>query len=154
MGKASEVFDLTGKIAPITAGLKLDVSILHQLILEWDDPIPNELKNIWIKNFDLMKELTTLKFQRAVISLQVETIDAADAGESLTCAAIYARYKHNLSIPRAELEAAHLNASTGHVVRLSLKDRHEKSWKLSDSHVALHWISSIKSTLKFVYAVG
>ena len=86
MGKASEVFDLTGKIAPITAGLKLDVSILHQRMFEWDDPIPNELKNIWIKNFDLMKELTTLKFQRAVIredaiSLQVETIDAADAGE-------------------------------------------------------------------------
>ena len=86
VGKASEVFDLTGKIAPITAVLKLDVSNLHQRMLDWDDPIPNELKNTWIKNFDLMKELTTLKFQRAVIpedaiSLQVETFDTADAGE-------------------------------------------------------------------------
>ena len=44
VGKASEVFDLTGKIAPITAGLKLDVSNLHQRMLDWDDPIPNELK--------------------------------------------------------------------------------------------------------------
>ena len=41
-----------------------------------------------------------------------------------------------------------MNASTGHVVRLSLKDMHVKSWKLSDSYVALHWINSINSTLK------
>ena len=40
VGKASEVFDLTGKIAPITAGLKLDVSILHQRMFEWDEPHP------------------------------------------------------------------------------------------------------------------
>ena len=86
--------------------------------------------------------------------------------KSLICAAIYARYKrrngeyscqlifartkivHNLSIPRTELEAAILNASTGHVVRLSLKDMHKKSWKLSDIYVAFHWINSIKSTLQ------
>ena len=171
VGKASEIFDLTGKIAPIIAGLKLDVSVLHQFKLDWDDPIPNELKNIWVKNFDLMKELKTLKFKRAVIpedsvSLDVETIDTADAGENLVCAAIYARYKrrngeyscqlifartkivHNLSIPRAELEAALLNASTGHVVRLSLKEMHKKSWKVSDSHVTLHWINSVKRVLK------
>ena len=45
----------------VTAGLKLDVSNLHQGMLDWDNTIPNELKNTWIKNFDL-KELTTLKF--------------------------------------------------------------------------------------------
>ena len=44
VGKASEIFDLTGKIAPIIAGLKLDVNVLHQAKLDWDDPTPNELK--------------------------------------------------------------------------------------------------------------
>ena len=90
----------------------------------------------------------------------------ADAGENLICAAVYARYKlrnggyscqlifartkviHGLTIPRAELAAALLNASTGHVVHLSLKDMHKRSWKTTDSQVALHWICCTKSLLK------
>ena len=98
--------------------------------------------------------------------MEIETIDAADAGENLICAAIYARFKlrsggfscqlifartkivHDLTIPRAELVAAVLNASTGHVVRLSLKDLVKRSWKLTESQVALHWINTTKTKLK------
>ena len=103
------------------------------------DSFPNELKNIWAWNFDLIKENRTLRFHRAVIPdaaihLDVETIDSAEAGENSVLAAIYARYKlrnwghpcqlifartkitHDLTIPRAELAAILLNASTGHVV--------------------------------------
>ena len=171
VSRTSEIFDIIGIIAPLTGGLKLDVSVLHQNRLDWDDPIPNELKKIWAANFDLIKEIGGLKFRRAVIpphaiSLEVETIDTADAGENLICAAIYARYKlrdgehscqlifartkviHDLTIPRAELAAALLNASTGHVVRLSLKEMHKKSWKVTDSQVALHWINCTRSGLK------
>ena len=46
------------------------------------------------------------------------------------------------------LAAALLNASTGHVVHLSLKDMHKRSWKITDSQVALHWICCSKSPLK------
>ena len=168
---ASEIFDLTGLAAPITGRIKLDISVLHQRQIGWDDPIPNELKTIWIANFDLIKELGSLTFRRAVIpddavNLDAETLDAADAGETLICSAIYIRYMrrcgkyscqlifaltkviHDLTIPRAELAAALLNASTGHVVRLSLKDMHKKSWKLTDSQVTLHWLNCTKSALK------
>ena len=63
---------------------------------------------------------------------------------------IFARTKiiHDLSIPRAELEAALLNATTGHVVKLSLGDLLKRSWKLSDSQVALHWINCLRYALK------
>ena len=44
--------------------------------------------------------------------------------------------------------AAVLNASTGHVVRLSLKDLLKRHWKLTDSQVALHWINTTKTKLK------
>ena len=110
-----------------------------------DDPIPNELKTIWITNFDLIKELESLIFHRAVIpedafSLGAETIDVADVSETLICSAIYVRYKRrcgkylcqliftrtkvirDLTIPCNEPMAALLNASTDHVVSLSLKD--------------------------------
>ena len=166
-----EIFDLLGYVAPIVGGLKIDLSILHKSKIDWDDPIPSELKEIWAANFDLVEELSTLQFRRAVVpedacSLDVETIDAGDAGEQLVCAAIYARFKlrgggfscqlifartkiiHDLTIPRAELVAAVLNASTGHVVRLSLKDLLKRHWKLTDSQVALHWINTTKTKLK------
>lgn len=171
VSKASEIFDPTGKITPITAGFKLDISVLHQRSIDWDDPIPNELKEIWMANFELMKEIKDLKFERAVIpkdavSLNCETIETADAGESIICAAIYVRFKrrngenscqlifsrskviHDHTIPRAELAAALLNATTGHTVKLSLGDMITKSWKISDSQVALHWLNCTKAALK------
>ena len=167
----AEVFDPMGKLAPIIAGMKLDISILHQRGIDWDDPIPAELKTIWAANFDLIKELGTLQFRRAIVpenaaSLDIETIDTADAGENLVCAAIYARFKlrggghscqlifartkivHDITIPRAELVAALLNASTGHIVKMSLKHLFVRNWKLTDSQVVLHWINSMKSQLK------
>ena len=171
ISKASEVFDIFGFVAPILGGIKLDISDLHQRRLDWDDPIPSELKEIWIANFNLVKEIGNIKFQRAVIpkdavSLDVETIDTADATANLICSAIYARYKrkngeyscqlifartkiiHDLTVPRAELAAAILNANTGHVVRLSLGKMHKKAWKLTDSQVVLHWLNCTKSALK------
>ena len=87
------------------------------------------------------------------VSLDVETIDTADAGENLICSAIYVRYKcrdgeyscqfifartkviHDLATPGAELAASFLNASTGHIVHLSLKNMYKRCWKSTDSQV-------------------
>ena len=169
--RSAEVFDIHGLVAPIMGGIKLDVSDLHKICLKWDDPIPSQLKELWIRNFNLIDELKSLRFHRAVVppdavNLDIETIETADAGERLVCAAIYARFLrkdgsyscqlilartkivHDLTTPRAELEAALLNASTGHIVRLSLKERLKRSWKLSDSQVTLHWINCIRYALK------
>ena len=161
VSRVAEVFDPLGHFAPLLAGLKLDISELHRRNLKWDDPIPNELKNVWAANFDLIQEIGNIRFHRAVVpedavSLDIETIDTADAGENLVCAAIYARFKrrngdyssqlifartkvvHGITIPRAELVAALLNASTGYIIRLSLRGLCKRSWKLTDIKVALH----------------
>ena len=171
VSRSSEVFDTMGLVAPILAGIKLDVTKLHKECELWEDPIPSHLKEIWIENFGVIDELRNLKFRRAVVppdalNLDMETIETADAGEELICAAIYARFQrrsgaysyqlilartkviHDLSIPRGELEAALLNASTGHIVRLSLKERLKRCWKLSDSQVVLHWINCTRYALK------
>ena len=44
----SEVFDPVGRAAPIVGGLKLDISTLQKLCVGWDDPIPTNLKDVWI----------------------------------------------------------------------------------------------------------
>lgn len=44
--KVAEIFDLTGKVSPLTASIKLD---LHELVtrkLDWDDCIPEDLRSV------------------------------------------------------------------------------------------------------------
>ena len=171
-GKVYEVFDLVGKIVPITSGLKLDLRTLVTRKLDWDDPIPSDLKELWLANFQTIKDLADVKYQRCVVpedavNLEVNTLDLGDASQSLVCAAIYARYLRKdgsyscqqifaksklvpdgMFIPRAELLAAHLNSTIGHVVKLSLGDYHKDSIKFTDSQVSLFWISNTKNPLK------
>ena len=144
-GKVAEIFDLLGKFTPITAGLKLDLSELSKRNLDWDDYVPDDLKNAWLENFELIQRLGQVRFRRAVIpedalNLEMETIEMADASQNVACSAIYRRFKlksgsyscqllfsrskivpEGMSMPRAELFAALLNATTGHVVYLALK---------------------------------
>ena len=86
ISKLSEVYDTLGRVAPILGGMKLDVSVLHQRCVGWDDPIPNELKKIWAANFNLIQEIGNIEFHRAIVpsdalNLEIETIDTADAGD-------------------------------------------------------------------------
>ena len=53
-------------------------------------------------------------------------------------------------MPRAELIAATLNATTGYMVKMSLGEYHEKYLKLYGSQVVLHWIHSTKTELKLL----
>ena len=46
VSKVSEIFDLTGKITPITATMKLDLHTLVKRGLDWDDVLPDELRFI------------------------------------------------------------------------------------------------------------
>ena len=71
--------------------MRLDIGVLYQRQLDWDDPIPNELKRVWEANFDVIRELGNIQFKRAVVpddavNLDIETIDTTDAGENLVCA--------------------------------------------------------------------
>ena len=96
-----------------------------------------------------------------VESLNVDTINSADAGENLICASVHVRYKlrsggyscqlnfartkvhHENTTPRAEMEAAVLNASTCHIVKTSLRKFHQKCINVTDSQVVLHWIHCV-----------
>ena len=171
-GKVAEIFDLLGKFTPITAGLKLDLSELSKQNLEWDDNIPDDLKSTWKNNFKLIQKLGQIKFNRAVvpvdaISLDIETIEMADASQNLACSAIYGRFKRksgsyscqllfgksnisqpHMTMPRAELYAASLNAATGHVVYLALKDYIKSRIHLTDNEITLFWITNTKLQMK------
>ena len=172
VSKVAEIFDPRGMAAPIIAGFKSDRSILTERKLDWGDRIPDDLRQVWTDNFEMMQELKHVRFKRAVIpddavSTDMELICVADASEILICLGIYARFLRksgghscqllfgrtkvvpkDMSIPRAELLAAVMNASSTHVVKISLGDMVKKTWMLTDSQVALHWINCTKTKLK------
>ena len=58
--KVGEVFDLTGRIIPIVANLKLDLHELSIRQLDWDDKIPDELRPIWLDHFEMIQEISNI----------------------------------------------------------------------------------------------
>ena len=172
VSKVAEIYDLTGKITPITAMMKYDLHELVQRKLDWDDCIPDELRPIWQSNFEMIKEINNIRFNRAVIpndavSLDINSVNTADASKNLACSAIYVRFKKksgnyscqlvfsrsklitsHMSQPRAELFAATLNAHTSHTVKRSLSKYHKDSVNLTDSQIVLHWLLNKDKQLK------
>ena len=64
VSKVWEVFDITGKVTPLTAAMKLD---LHELVLQkldWDNKIPDNLRPIWESHFQMMNEIKTDSYSR------------------------------------------------------------------------------------------
>ena len=113
------------------------------------------LINVWISNFQMMEEIKEIRFKwaiipRDVINLNIETIDTGDTSSQMICATIYARFQkkdgtfscglvfarskvlpERISIPRAELMAASMNATTGYTVKKAFGDLHKKALKLT-----------------------
>ena len=172
VSRVGEIFDPLGKVAPIVAKFKLSISHLHRSGLKWDDVLPDNLRNIWVSHFEMIEELRTLKYRRAVVpvdakNLDIMTIDTGDASGELACSAIYARFEKkngtfscqlvmartkvvpvDTTIPRAELMASVMNATTAHIVGKAFGEHLKDSIKLTDSTTALYWICSEDITLK------
>ena len=170
--KVAEVFDLSGKVMPIISSMKLDLHNLVQRKLDWDDAIPENLHSLWKSNFEMIQELKSLRYNRAIVpndaaSLDINTIDFGDANQLMACSAVYARFERQngefscqlvlarskiipegTSQPRAELIAALLNTHTGEVVRKSFGIRHKGHLKLSDSQIVLYWLKNEEKPLK------
>ena len=58
---------LQEKTAPIIASMKLDLHELTLRQLDWDDMIPDQLRPIWLSNFEMMKELSNIRFRRTIV---------------------------------------------------------------------------------------
>ena len=172
VGKVSEIFDLTGRITPLTASMKLDLHDMIERGLNRDDALPDDLRRVWKSHFDMIQDLKVVTFQRAIIpedavNTEIETVDMGDASQKIAATGIYGRFKRKdgsyscqllfarskilpkgLSQPRAELAAALLNTHTGEVVRRSLGQYFKKGVKLTDSQIVLHWLNNKDLPLK------
>lgn len=152
--------------------MKLDLQDLVQRQLDLDDILPDSLRPLWESNFQMIQEISNLKFKRAVVpedavSTDINTVDFGDASQSMVCVDIYARFLRQngqfssqlilsrtravpkeTSQPRSELYAALINTHTGEVVKQSLGKFYHSAVKLTDSQIALYWINSEDKPLK------
>ena len=80
VSKASEIYNLTELITPITADMKINLHTLVQRKLNWNNAIPDDLRPLWETHFQMMQEIKNKKFNRAIIpkdsiSLNINTVD-------------------------------------------------------------------------------
>ena len=98
LSKVCEIYDVVGKLTPITAAMKIDLRDLVSRGIQLKDKIPDELRPIWKSHFEMMSEIASLRYHRSVVpddavSLDIDTIDTGDASKMMACVAIYARFK-------------------------------------------------------------
>ena len=75
VGKVAEIYDPLGSVTPLVSGMKLDIHELHSRKLDWDDKLPDDLRRIWVSNFELMQEIVNIKFNRAVVPIDAKNLN-------------------------------------------------------------------------------
>ena len=169
MGKILECFDVIGIFEPIKVKLKID---LHKLTgVDYDDPVVGNVRDQWIDNLKLMHGFRQLECPRSVVHQDaidaddLELICCSDAATTMAGVGIYvrsrlpdgsfsvklltARSKTSWgSIPRNELVSCLLMAETAFTVCKVLADRVKRIIFITDSVIALCWISNESLRLK------
>ena len=164
-GKVANIFDPAGLTVPITAKYKLDLHTLCKLGLDWDDRIPEEYLECWVKNLQDIQGLREIKFKRTIIpadaeSIQVELVTSVDASSKIAIAVVHTRVKRkngsyhvqllcaksklvsSLTVPRGELRAAVMGCTLTHTVKYNLGDQVVRNFFVTDNTIVLYWIHS------------
>ena len=164
--KVAAIFDLLGKLSPVLAGLKSDLREVVRLTAGWDDPVSDEIRYKWIKNFWKMEQMRGIRFSRArmpsdAINTNMRIITVVDAALSIVMVGIWAGFmrsngqwscqhligrpmlaKEDSTIPKNELQGLTAGANLQWLVRQSLSDWISSSILAGDSEVALCWVTA------------
>ena len=164
VSKRASLYDSLGKLEPVKGKLKLDERQVVLLTEGWDDVVPDDVRNKWLRNFMLMEQMRGIKFSRArmpttAVDTRMRLITLVDAALELIMMVTYCGFKLSDgtwscqqligrsalatgTIPRNELSGASGGSNLACVVKKSLPDWVESSILASDSEIALHWIIS------------
>ena len=64
VSKLMSIFDLQGRMIPLTARFKRDMRTVISATLSWDEAVTNEHRTTWVKNFMNMEAMKGIKFTR------------------------------------------------------------------------------------------
>ncbi|XP_018569139.1 uncharacterized protein LOC108909312 [Anoplophora glabripennis] len=166
----SKIFDPLGLVGPCVILGKIIIQKLWVLRSDWDDPVPDELTNIWLEFYRDLLSINDIQIPRHVICpdyIQIELHGFSDASEAAYGACIYLRSISKggqihtslvcaksrvaplkiLSIPRLELCGALLLAQLTKGVLSSLTIP-VQTFYWCDSSIVLAWLQAEPATWK------
>ena len=167
------VFDVLGLFAPAIIPARILLQDLWRLPLSWDDEVPEDCQTKWKLWLENLPAITNYSIPRRLSTSDSPVLFQAlhgfsDASSVAYGAAIYLRRVHSdnvtsvtlvvakarvlplkqITIPKAELLAAHLLSrlllKTAAILDIPLSNLH--AW--SDSEIVLHWLANEPATLE------
>lgn len=169
--QTSRVYDPLGMLTPVTVRAKIIIQDLWKKKLDWDTPLPPEVRDQWMNIAQDLNIAMTCTFPRQYFPEQ-QIADPAlnttlhvfvDASMKSYGAVAYLCFDKTstfviaknrvapvkeLTLPRLELMAALLGARLANTVRKTISTKEVVYW--SDSQIVLHWLKSKKLLKKFV----
>ena len=162
-GRVASVYDPLCASCPIMSQVKIDMSEVCKLKVQWDDKLPPTMMDTWVTNIERMQLLHTIEIPRDIGNKlegnnKFDMIVCSDASQSIAAAVVYARfevspgkYQCNFviakskivtksTIPKNELRAATMAAALSHVVRLNLGQWIGREIFVTDSTITLFWM--------------
>ena len=172
LSDVSKTFDVLGWITPVILPMKILFHELWQLKVDWDDPIPENLKlshQIWREELPLLADLELSRcYYLPEASLNVQLHGFSDASEKAFAAVVYLRSTYlnspptcrlvvaksrvaplkQRTIPELELCGAVLLADLLESTQttLDLATEHVTAW--SDSTIVLCWLQNSPARYK------
>jgi len=172
---AASLYDPLGFVSAVQIKAKIFIQELWKANYDWDQPLPDELRDKWTCIVAELSAATQIRLPRRYIDSDVlpESADYeihaySDASKAAFGSVLYLRRTDGetaiiiaksrvapvkeLTIPQLELTAAMTAAKLIHYVRSSLGKliRISKTVLWSDSQITLHWIRSDKKLPVFV----
>lgn len=167
LSNLAKIWDPLGLISPVTVHCKILLQTLWTLQLDWDEPAPSDFTQLWKQIMDEIKLLAEIKIPRHIAVVpesRLTLIGFCDASEKACSAVIYSKVEMDncppvvtllaakskiaplkkISIPRLELNAVLILARLISLVWKQYCSRYpiQKVVCLSDSTIALHWITT------------
>lgn len=163
LSQIASLYDPLGWLAPIILKAKMLMQSVWLMQIDWDDQVPSEVINEWIKIRTQLCEIGQFELPRwlcTITDTNTELHAFCDASQKGMAAVVYVRTTQNekvsvlllvskykvapikqLTIPRLELSAAHLLSKLVKKVLDSTDTRFSKICLYSDSRVTLDWIN-------------
>ncbi|XP_076387400.1 uncharacterized protein LOC143264382 [Megachile rotundata] len=172
LSQIAQLFDPLGLLGPVIIRAKIIMQELWKLAIDWDDIVPQSVKQAWLEIRDDLHLLHSFAVPRRISikdAINLELHGFSDASEKAYGACLYVRSTNELgqhavfllcaksrvaplkivSLPRLELCAARLLVRLYKEVKKALYQTHFKLIRFwSDSIIALHWIRTSPHLLK------
>ncbi|XP_052754692.1 uncharacterized protein LOC128201521 [Galleria mellonella] len=171
LSNSAKLFDPLGLLGLCTIIPKMILQKIWLSKLEWDDPLPKELEQLWIDFILNLNSLSSVRIPRCVCianPINVELHAFSDASESAYASCMYMRSIDDagnilvrllcaktkvaplkaISIPRLELCGALLSARLSAKVMSSIRRKITSIYFWTDSSIVLGWLHSQSRDLK------